>query len=69
MRKGIVLKNDSIEINDDSEIADDLGFTSLSFFELIFEIEAVYGIRFADRKLRNIEKVSDIREAIQNCKK
>ena len=39
------------EIHDETDLVEDLDFTSISIIELIVDLEAAYGIQFEDERL------------------
>ena len=49
------------EIEYDSNLKDDLGFSSLKMVELILEIETVYGIEFDDSDL-DVSKINTVKD-------
>lgn len=60
-----VIEDKDMEITEDSEFIDDLGLSSMEFFNLITLIENSYHIKISDRQVQELETVGDIIEVIQ----
>lgn len=58
-------KKIDIEINEDSELAEDLYLDSLEQVEMLFEIENKFSISISDDEAREFKKVKDIIDIIQ----
>lgn len=59
-----VIDDDSVELTEDMEFVDDLGLSSMEFFNLINLIENSYGIKISDREIQELETIADIIELI-----
>ena len=60
-----VIEDQDMEITEDSEFIDDLGLSSMEFFNLITVIENSYKIKISDRQIQELETVGDIIEIIE----
>ena len=60
-----VVEDKDMEITEDSEFIDDLGLSSMEFFNLINLIENSYHIKISDRHIQELETVGDIIEIIE----
>lgn len=60
-----VVDDKDMEITEDSEFIDDLGLSSMEFFNLITLIENSYHIKISDRQVQELETVGDIIEIIE----
>lgn len=60
-----VIDDKDMEITEDSEFIDDLGLSSMEFFNLITLIENSYKIKISDRQIQELETVGDIIEIIE----
>ena len=60
-----VVEDKDMEITEDSEFLDDLGLSSMEFFNLINLIENSYHIKISDRQIQELETVGDIIEIIE----
>ena len=60
-----VVEDKAMEITEDSEFIDDLGLSSMEFFNLINLIENSYHIKISDRQIQELETVGDIIEIIE----
>ena len=60
-----VVEDNDLEITEDSEFIDDLGLSSMEFFNLINLIENSYHIKISDRQIQELETVGDIIEIIE----
>lgn len=60
-----VIDDKDMEITEDSEFIDDLGLSSMEFFNLITVIENSYKIKISDRQIQELETVGDIIEIIE----
>ena len=60
-----VVEDKDMEITEDSEFIDDLGLSSMEFFNLINMIENSYHIKISDRQIQELETVGDIIEIIE----
>ena len=60
-----VVEDKDMEITEDSEFIDDLGLSSMEFFNLINLIENSYHIKISDRQIKELETVGDIIEIIE----
>ncbi|MCI7790581.1 MAG: phosphopantetheine-binding protein [Lachnospiraceae bacterium] len=60
-----VVEDKDMEITEDSEFIDDLGLSSMEFFNLINLIENSYHIKISDRQIQELETVGDIIEIIE----
>lgn len=64
----ILSKHTSVErasLNPDKHLKFDLGLDSLDIAEIVYEIEAAFGISIADDAAEKIQKVSDTVDFIQ----
>ena len=59
-----VVEDKDMEITEDSEFIDDLGLSSMEFFNLINLIENSYHIKISDRQIQELETVGDIIDII-----
>lgn len=50
-------------INDETDIIDDLGFNSITIIKLIIELEVLFGISF-DNDYIDIEEISKIKQLV-----
>jgi len=65
---GILSKHTSIErasLSPDKHLKFDLGLDSLDIAEMVYEIEATFGISVADEAAEKIQKISDTVDFIQ----
>ena len=60
-----VVEDKDMQITEDSEFIDDLGLSSMEFFNLINLIENSYHIKISDRQIQELETVGDIIEIIE----
>ena len=60
-----VIEDKDMEITEDSEFIDDLGLSSMEFFNLITLIENSYKIKISDRQIQELETIGDIIEIIE----
>lgn len=60
-----VIDDKDMELTEDSEFIDDLGLSSMEFFNLITLIENSYKIRISDRQVQELETIGDIIEIIE----
>lgn len=60
-----VLEED-VEITEESEIIDDLGLSSMEFFNLITLIESNFNIKISDREIQELETVGDVLELVES---
>ena len=60
-----VVEDKDMEIKEYSEFIDDLGLSSMEFFNLINLIENSYHIKISDRQIQELETVGDIIEIIE----
>lgn len=60
-----VIEDQDMEITEESEFIDDLGLSSMEFFNLITLIENSYGIKISDRQIQELETVGDIMDIIE----
>ena len=60
-----IVEDKDMEITEDSEFIDDLGLSSMEFFNLINLIENSYHIKISDRQIQELETVGDIIEIIE----
>lgn len=51
---------DASEVTPDTMMQDDLGITSLGFYELLNNLEVEFGIKIPEKILSNVETVEDI---------
>lgn len=61
------IDDDSVEIQDNSDIVNDLELSSLELSEMLAEIEAEYGIRITNAMLRQMTNVAGIIEIVSRC--
>ena len=59
-----VIEDQDMEIIEESEFIDDLGLSSMEFFNLITLIENSYHIKISDRQVQELETVGDIIDII-----
>ena len=59
------MTEDDVEITEESEFVDDLGLSSMEFFNLISLIEERFHIKFPDREIQNLENVGDVAELLE----
>lgn len=59
-----VIDDQDMEITEESEFIDDLGLSSMEFFNLITLIENSYHIKISDRQVQELETVGDIIDII-----
>lgn len=59
------MTEDDVEITEDSEFVDDLGLSSMEFFNLISLIEERFHVKFSDREIQNLETVGDVVELLE----
>ena len=59
------MTEDDVEITEESEFVDDLGLSSMEFFNLISLIEERFHIKFSDREIQNLETLGDMLEIIE----
>ncbi len=59
------MTEDDVEITEESEFVDDLGLSSMEFFNLISLIEERFHIKFSDREIQNLENVGDVVELLE----
>ena len=59
------MTEDDVEITEESEFVDDLGLSSMEFFNLISLIEERFHIKFSDREIQNLETIGDMLEIIE----
>lgn len=59
------MTEDDVEITEESEFVDDLGLSSMEFFNLISLIEERFHIKFSDREIQNLENVGDVAELLE----
>ena len=57
--------DEDVEITQDSEFVDDLGLSSMEFFNLISLIEEKFHVKFTDREIQNFETVGDVLELLE----
>lgn len=63
LEKVIEIVKETMDVKDvfeDTLMADDLGISSLEFYELLNNLEAEFGIKVPERILSNVETVEDI---------
>lgn len=60
-----VIDDKDMELTEDSEFIDDLGLSSMEFFNLITLIENSYKIKISDRQVQELETMGDIIEIIE----
>ena len=54
-----------MELTEDSEFVDDLGLSSMEFFNLISQVEGQFHVKFTDREIQNLETIGDMLEIIE----
>ena len=54
-----MVADDEMELTEDSEFVDDLGLSSMEFFNLISQVEGQFHVKFTDREIQNLMEVSD----------
>ena len=59
------MTEDDVEITEESEFVDDLGLSSMEFFNLIGLIEERFHVKFSDREIQNLETVGDVVELLE----
>ena len=59
------MTEDDVEITEESEFVDDLGLSSMEFFNLISLIEERFHVKFSDRDIQNLETVGDVVELLE----
>ncbi len=59
------MTEDDVEITEESEFVDDLGLSSMEFFNLISLIEERFHVKFSDREIQNLETVGDVAELLE----
>lgn len=59
------MAEDDVEITEESEFVDDLGLSSMEFFNLISLIEERFHVKFSDREIQNLETVGDVAELLE----
>lgn len=59
-----VIEDQEMEITEESEFIDDLGLSSMEFFNLITLIENSFHIKISDRQVQELETVGDIIDII-----
>lgn len=59
------MAEDDVEITEESEFVDDLGLSSMEFFNLISLIEERFHVKFSDREIQNLETVGDVVELLE----
>lgn len=57
---------EEIELTEDAEIIDDLGLSSMEFFNLITLIENSFHIKISDREIQELETVGDVLELVES---
>lgn len=60
-----MVADDEMELTEDSEFVDDLGLSSMEFFNLISQVEGQFHVKFADREIQNLETIGDMLEIIE----
>ena len=60
-----MVEDDEIEITQDSEFVDDLGLSSMEFFNLISQVEGQFHVKFTDREIQNLETIGDMIELLE----
>lgn len=58
--------DEEVELNEDAEIIDDLGLSSMEFFNLITLIENSFHIKISDREIQELETVGDVLELVES---
>ena len=61
-----ILDDETAEINESSNIIEDLDISSLEILELIGNLEEAYDIELSEREIQKIVTVGDLAEHIQN---
>ena len=59
-----MVADDEMELTEDSEFVDDLGLSSMEFFNLISRVEGQFHVKFTDREIQNLETIGDMLEII-----
>ena len=59
-----MVADDEMELTEDSEFVDDLGLSSMEFFNLISLVEGQFHVKFTDREIQNLETIGDMLEII-----
>lgn len=59
-----MVADDEMELTEDSEFVDDLGLSSMEFFNLISQVERQFHVKFTDREIQNLETIGDMLEII-----
>ena len=59
-----MVADDEMELTEDSEFVDDLGLSSMEFFNLISQVEGQVHVKFTDREIQNLETIGDMLEII-----
>ena len=59
-----MVADDEMELTEDSEFVDDLGLSSMEFFNLISQVEGQCHVKFTDREIQNLETIGDMLEII-----
>ena len=59
-----MVADDEMELTEDSEFVDDLGLSSMEFFNLINQVEGQFHVKFTDREIQNLETIGDMLEII-----
>lgn len=57
------------EINEDSEIMDDLGISSMDVLYLIASMEAEFGVKIPEKAIRKMVSVSDVADVLHDLTK
>ena len=55
------------EVNEDSEIMEDLDITSMDVLFLISSIEEEFKIKISEKAVRNLETVGDVADVVVGC--
>lgn len=58
--------DEEVELTEDAEIIDDLGLSSMEFFNLITLIENSFHIKISDREIQELETVGDVLELVES---
>lgn len=58
--------DDEMELTEEAEIIDDLGLSSMEFFNLITLIENSFHIKISDREIQELETVGDVLELVES---
>lgn len=61
------IDDDSVEIQDDSNIVKDLELSSLELSDMLTEMEAEYDIRITNAMLRQMVNVAGIIDIVTSC--